>query len=94
MQNKLNWKNEYSNDLFETILKLKNIDQANNFFRDLLTEKEIIEFSQRWRAAKMLNKKVSYKEIEAETGLSSTTIARIHKWLKYGTGGYKLMIDK
>jgi TrpR-related protein YerC/YecD len=93
MNNK-NWKNQYSTSLFKVILKLKNINEVSNFFRDLLTEKEIVEFSQRWRVAKMLNKKIPYYQIEKETGLSSTTIARINKWLKTGTGGYKTMINR
>ncbi len=88
------WLNEYSTELFKVILKLENFDEACNFFRDLLTEKEIAEFSQRWRVAKMLHNRIPYHLIEKETGLSSTTIARIHKWLKKGTGGYKEMINK
>ncbi len=92
--NKQKWINSYTDSLFEIILKLKNLDEARRFFRDLLTENEIIEFGQRWRVAKMLNNNLSYNKIEKETGMSSTTIARIHKWLKKGMGGYKLMINK
>lgn len=88
------WVNPYTDSLFEVILKLKNLDDARKFFRDLLTENEILEFGQRWRVAKMLNDNMPYNKIEQETGMSSTTIARIHKWLKKGMGGYKLMINK
>jgi len=41
-----------------------------------------------------LSDNMPYNKIEQETGMSSTTIARIHKWLKKGMGGYKLMINK
>jgi len=75
-------------------LALKDLKEAKMFLRDLLTEPEIIEFANRWQAAKMLDKKISYSKIEKETGLSSTTIARISKWLNLGSGGYKLMIDR
>lgn len=91
---KSKWINSDSNDLFEIILSLKNIGEARRFFRDLLTEKEILEFSKRWKVAKMLNQKVPYTKIENETGLSSTTIARVHQWLKKGMGGYQLMLKK
>lgn len=91
---KQKWINPYTDSLFEVILKLKNLNEARKFFRDLFTEKEILEFGQRWRVAKMLSDNMPYNKIEQETGMSSTTIARIHKWLKKGMGGYKLMINK
>ena len=35
-----------------------------------------------------------HEEIEKETGMSSTTIARVNKWLVNGKGGYKLMLKR
>ncbi|MCF7820048.1 MAG: hypothetical protein K9M44_01065 [Candidatus Pacebacteria bacterium] len=81
-------------DLYEAILLIDNLEEATSFFRDLLTEQEIIEFSRRWQAARLLDKKVSYIEISKITCLSSTTIARISRWLKNGCGGYKKMLNK
>jgi len=88
------WDNPKTEDLFKAILALDNVNEAKRFFRDLLTEQEIMELGKRWKAAKMLAKKIPYLKIEKETGLSSTTIARISKWLNKGMGGYKLMLDK
>lgn len=88
------WMNEDSDKLFEAILSLKNKEEARNFFRDLLTEPEIIEFSQRWKTARLLEKGVPYLEIGKQTWMSSRTIARIQKWLKNGKGGYKLIINR
>jgi uncharacterized protein YerC len=42
----------------------------------------------------MLAKKVSYSEIVEKTGLSSTTVARVSKWLNQGMNGYRLMLQK
>jgi len=81
-------------NLYNAILLLANYDEAKAFFRDLLTEKEIIEFSKRWATAQLLNNKIPYSTIEKETGLSSTTVARIAKWLKKGTGGYQLILNR
>ncbi|MEX2028851.1 MAG: YerC/YecD family TrpR-related protein [Candidatus Curtissbacteria bacterium] len=81
-------------DLFKAILALKTESESKKFFRDLLTELEIKEFANRWKVAKMLNKKTDYKTIEKETGMSSTTIARISLWLNRGMGGYKLMLNR
>ena len=88
------WLNQDTNSLFRVILDLDNLTEARNFFRDLLTKKELLEFAQRWKVAKMLSAGKAYVDIEKETGMSSTTIARIQRWLKSGMGGYKLMIKK
>lgn len=80
--------------LYEAILLLKNIDECKRFFRDLLTEAEIKEFSNRWLVAQMLSDKEAYEKITNTTGMSSTTIARIQKWLNGTLGGYKLMLGK
>ncbi len=88
------WDNKQSENLFKAIIALKNLNEAKKFFRDLLTEAEIIEFSNRWQAAQMLAKKITYTEIERKTGLSSATVARISKWLNRGMGGYQLMLKK
>jgi len=88
------WDSKTTEDLFKTILKLENFNEAKRFFRDLFTETEIIEFGKRWQTARMLSRGVPYLEIEKKTGLSSTTVARVSQWLNKGTGGYKLMIEK
>jgi TrpR-related protein YerC/YecD len=81
-------------ELFKAILSLKTEDNAKKFLRDLLTEAELKEFANRWKVAQMLEGKIAYKEIEKQTGMSSTTIARIQKWLTKGTGGYRLMLSR
>jgi TrpR-related protein YerC/YecD len=80
--------------LYEAILQLQNLDECKKFFRDLLTETEIREMTERWKAAQMLADGIPYTTIEKETGLSSRTIARVHKWLKQGKGGYTLMLRR
>lgn len=81
-------------DLYKAILALKNNKECEKFLRDLLTEAEIKEFANRWKVAQMLEEKVQYEIIAKETGMSSTTIARISKWLNNGMGGYKLMLKR
>lgn len=81
-------------DLYKAILALRNNKECEKFLRDLLTEAEIKEFANRWRVAQMLDEKVQYEIIAKETGMSSTTIARISKWLNNGMGGYKLMLKR
>ena len=81
-------------ELYAVITRLENLDECRKFFRDLLTETEIREFAERWKVARMLWQGVPYTSIEEETGLSSRTIARVHKWLKTGKGGYTMMMRR
>ncbi len=86
--------NKDKRELYNALLSLKNEDECKRFLRDLLTEAEIKEFTNRWKVAQMLSKKVDYETIAKQTGMSSTTIARISKWLNNGMGGYKLMLKR
>src|SRR3989338_8455969 len=89
----INWKTKEKQVFINAILSLQNKDEVERFLRDLLTKKEIEEFSNRFEAARMLSKKVQYGAIIEKTGLSSTTIARISKWLKGPLGGYRLVLN-
>ena len=89
----INWETKEKRELVKAILSLQNKDEVERFLRDLMTKQEIDEFSRRLQAAQMLSKSVQYCEIIEKTGLSSTTIARISKWLKGPLGGYRLVIN-
>ena len=86
--------NKKTEDLIEALLSLETVEEAKRFMRDLMTEAEIAEFSNRFCAATMLSDKLPYSAIEKETGLSSTTVARVSKWLNAGSNGYKEIIAK
>ena len=90
----MNWKNEKNKRLVQALLALETPSEARRFLRDLMTKNEILEFANRFRAAQMLADKISYLKIEKETGLSSTTVARVSKWLNKGEGGYKNILSK
>ncbi len=90
----MNWNSAASTALIKAFLSLKTAAEARRFLRDLFTESEIEEFGKRLRTAELLSKKVPYSTIEAETGLSSTTIARVAQWLHKGTGGYSLVLKR
>lgn len=82
------------NELMSAVLLLKNVNEAKKFLRDLLTESELVEFGNRWKVARMLSENRPYAEIIKQTGLSSTTVARVSKWLNKGMGGYKKIIGR
>lgn len=91
---KIDWNTKINKQLVEAILTLKNTDEARRFLRDLMTEYEIQEFASRLEAASLLAKDAQYSTIIENTGLSSTTIARIAKWLNGSLGGYRLILSR
>lgn len=80
--------------LFKAILSLETVEECYKFFEDVCTVKEILEISQRLKAAEMLTDGRNYVEVCKETGMSTATISRVSKCLEYGDGGYKLVLDK
>lgn len=80
--------------LFEAILSLQSIEECYAFFEDACTIKEILDISQRLKAARMLSEGACYADISRETGMSTATISRVSKCLDYGAGGYKTVIGR
>ncbi|MFA6537567.1 MAG: YerC/YecD family TrpR-related protein [Patescibacteria group bacterium] len=90
----MNWKKQENQKLLESFLSLKNKKETANFLRDLMTEAEIEEFAKRLKTAEMLTDKISYINITKETGLSSTTVARVAKWLNGPEKGYQTILKR
>jgi TrpR-related protein YerC/YecD len=54
----------------------------------------VLDISQRLSIAKMVASGKTVAAIKQETGVSTATISRIKKCWDYGTGGYKMIIDR
>ncbi|MBQ3118563.1 MAG: hypothetical protein IJC10_02215 [Clostridia bacterium] len=80
--------------LSSAILALETEEECEKFLQDLMTAREIASMAQRITVAKLLRAKKTFTQIEEETGMSSTTIARINRCLQYGADGYTLVLDK
>ena len=81
-------------ELFDEILKLENEGECEKFFDDLFTINELDAMLQRIKAAKMLLEDKTFQEVIKETNISSATLARVSKCIKYGDGGYASIINK
>lgn len=80
--------------LFNSILTLKSLEDCYIFFDDLCTVNEIQSLAQRLEVARMLRKGYTYHKIETETGASTATISRVKRCLNYGNDGYQLALDR
>jgi TrpR-related protein YerC/YecD len=87
------WQDKSAQQLAEALTSISDKQTMQNFLRDVMTEKEIIEISARLEAAKMLSDGKKYTEIVAKTKLSSRTVARISEWLQNGCNGYKVVLN-
>ncbi|MBQ9940882.1 MAG: TrpR-like protein, YerC/YecD [Clostridia bacterium] len=87
-------RNANLNYLFKAILSLENMDDCCDFFEDLCTASELCEMSKRLEVAKLLRQNVIYNDIAERTGLSTATISRVNRCLKYGTDGYLRVLDR
>ncbi len=80
--------------LMQTIIGLHDIEECYAFFDDLCTIKELQDMAQRFEAAVLLSKNISYQKIADQVGMSTATISRVNRCLSYGSGGYRTAIER
>ena len=77
--------------LYSAILKLKTIEDVEEFFSDLCTIKELDSMTQRVIAGKLLLSGETYEKIISKTDISSATLSRVNRCVKYGKGYKKFL---
>ena len=87
-----NERSESIDTLFRGILSLENMDECYRFFGDLLTVQELSAFAQRLQVAQMLSDGMTYETISSEISTSSSSITRVNSVLRYGSGGYHIVL--
>ena len=50
--------------------------------------------AQRLEAAKLLLQGYTYEQVIEQTKISSTTLSRVSRCIRYGEGGYKTALNK
>ena len=86
--------NDSIDTLFQAVLSLRDLDECYLFFGDLLTVQELSAFAQRLQVAQMLSEGKTYEAIRTEISTSSSTITRVNTELRYGSGGYKMILER
>ena len=89
-----NDRNDSIDQLFRGILALRDEEECYRFFGDLLTVQELAAFAQRLQVAQMLAQGKTYEAIRAEIATSSSTITRVNTELRYGSGGYSMVLER
>jgi TrpR-related protein YerC/YecD len=65
-----------------------------NFLKDLCTPAELEALVDRWQVAGLLAEGMTYRRINALTGVSMATIGRVARCLSDGFGGYQAALRR
>ncbi|MBO5869961.1 MAG: hypothetical protein J6Q89_04345 [Clostridia bacterium] len=87
-------KDANTDKLAAAIVCVRSVDEAYRFLSDLCTISEITEMSKRLVAAEMLRDGNTYNDIAEMTHLSTATITRVNRALRYGSDGYSMVFDR
>lgn len=83
-------------ELCDALLTPENRDEMRLLLLDLCTPAEIRTLAERWHVARLLDgTDLSYRDIHEGTGVSTTTIVRVGRFLKQEPHkGYRRAIDR
>ena len=79
---------------YKAVLALDSEKACKMFFEDILTEAEMKAITQRLQIAGMLDRGLTFAEINRITGASSATIAKINQVLRNGNRGFRYVLDR
>ena len=84
-----------TDELCDALLTPANREEMCSLLRDLCTPAEIRTLAERWHVARLLDQtELSYREIHEGTGVSTTTIVRVGRFLRQEPHqGYRRAID-
>ena len=80
--------------LADCVIGLRTRDEARRFLRDLCTLPELEALAHRWQTVQLLEQNVPYLEIAQRVPTSTATVTRVAQWLRHGTGGYRIALDR
>lgn len=82
--------------LCDALLTARTREEMGSLLRDLCTPAEIRALAERWHVARLLDDTdLSYREIHDRTGVSTTTIVRVGRFLRQEPNqGYRRAIDQ
>lgn len=83
-------------DLGKALLTPQNAMEMASLLADLCAPAEIRTFAERWHVARLLDDTdLTYREIHDATGVSTTTIVRVARFLKQERNlGYRAALDR
>jgi len=87
-------KQTINNQLYDCLAKIDSASDLKDLLADLCTPSEVDQMAQRLLCAKLLLKGYTYSQIIEITDISSATLSRVSRCIKYGSGGYAKIVGK
>lgn len=86
---------QLTDELCDALLTPRDVEEMRRLLVDLCTPAEVITLAERWHVARLLDRtELSYREIQEATGVSTTTIVRVARFLKQEPHqGYRRALD-
>lgn len=80
--------------LADAVTTLRTREEVTRFLRDLCTLPELEALAHRWQTVLLLEQGMPYVEIAARVPTSTATVTRVAQWLRHGTGGYRIALER
>lgn len=89
-------RDKLANALADALVSLRDRGEARSFLTDLCTPAEVHALAERWYVARLLEEgRLTYRQIHDATGVSTTTIVRVARFLRQEShGGYRRILDR
>lgn len=81
-------------ELCELFASIENPKRADQLLQDLLTPQEIESLAERWQLVQLLATGMSQREIAEKLNVSISKVTRGSRVLQYGSGGFKVFLEK
>ncbi len=85
-----------TDELCDALLTARDREEMQRLMADLCTPAEIRTMAERWHVARLLDETdLSYRDIHERTGVSTTTIVRVSRFLRQEPHqGYRRALDR
>ena len=87
---------DLAKDLYQALLTPRDVKEMAALLADLCTPAEVKALAERWQVARLLDSTdLSYREIHDLTGVSTTTVVRVARFLRQEPHlGYRTALDR
>lgn len=85
---------KYIEELAAVLVSIKKEAVAESFLHNILTPSELEEISVRLQIVKLLLDGVAQRDVAKKLGVSMGTVSRGSRELKYGTDGFKKVLQR
>lgn len=81
-------------ELCELFASIENEKEADKLLQDILTPQEIDSLTERWQLVQELARGTPQRKIAAKLNVSISKITRGSRVLQYGSGGFRIFLQR